>query len=127
VTATRRGKRRKKRSVLKTKLTAGGGGPSATIATAAFGPGVTSISLAPSGKWRFRFAQLNTPANRLNIAAVILGIASAVITAIFTIVIGAPPPGQGPSGAVLALGVIAAVSALLAPLLALASNIWFSD
>jgi hypothetical protein len=42
------------------------------------------------------------PANRLNIAAVILGIASAVITAMFTIVIGAPPPGQGPSGAVLA-------------------------
>jgi hypothetical protein len=126
VTATR-GAKRKKRSVLKTKLMPGGGEQFATIAAAAFGRDVTSISFAPSSQWRFRLARLSTPANRLNIAAVILGAGSAVITAMFTIVIGAPPPGQGPSDAVLAWGVTAAVAAFAAPLLALASNIWFSD
>jgi hypothetical protein len=126
VTATRTAGR-KNRSVLKTKLIQGGGEQCATIAAAAFGPNVISISLAPSNQLQFRLARLNTPANRLNVAAVILGAASAVITVIFTVVIGAPQPGQSPSDAVLAWAAIAAAAAVAAPLLALASNTWFSD
>lgn len=127
VTATQASKKRKKRSVLKTELIPGGGERFATIATAAFGRNVAIISIAPSGEWRFKLARLNTTASRLNIAAVILGAASAVITAIFTIVIGAPPPGQGLSAGVLAWGAIAAACAFFAPWLALASSMWFRD
>jgi hypothetical protein len=126
VTATG-GTKRKKRSVLRTESIPGGGEQLARIASAAFGSGVTGISLKPSRRWRFLLARLSTPANRLNTAAVFLGAASAVITAVLTLVIGPPRPGQGPSGPILAFGVAAAVSAFLAPLLALASSTWFSD
>ena len=47
VAATRRGKRRKNRSVLKTELTAGGGGPSATIATRPSGRGSPASASPP--------------------------------------------------------------------------------
>lgn len=125
VTATRRSAKPKS-SVLKTHVTPGSELKFANVARAAFGKDVTRISFTAANVWQFRLAKLRTPAALLKIAAVVLGAASAAITAILIIIEPAPQPGHTLSGADLAWGVAAACLAFIAPFLALASSSLFS-
>lgn len=125
VTADRPGRRRK-RSVLKTRLEDGSDLLVATVGAGAFGKQVSSISFAPAKRWQFPLAKLRTTAGVLNIAAVLLGAFSAAITAFLTITGQTAAPGQAPSHINLFWGVLAACCAFAAPALALIGSVFFS-
>lgn len=60
-------------AVLRTKVATGSDLNHAAIAVEVFGEGPVTVSLRPAGKRQFRFSQLRTTGNRLQIAAVVLG------------------------------------------------------
>lgn len=117
---------RVRHSVLMPALATGSAAAWATVSTDAFGTDVTSVTLKPARRWRFRLARLSTTANLLKIASVALGTASAVITAILDISARTLPLGSALTGAGLIWSILAAAFALAAPLLALAGGSWFS-
>ncbi|HEX6453192.1 MAG TPA: hypothetical protein VF060_27495 [Trebonia sp.] len=104
-------------SVLKTEVAGGSDRTYATLAPEAFGEGIASIKFTAATQRQFRLTQLNTPASRLKLAAVVLGAISAAVTATLPMTTGT---------AQLALRWLAAFLAVAAPVLAWTGSSWFS-
>jgi hypothetical protein len=111
-----------KRTVMKAQFGAGSSETTAIIAPAVFGRRtVSQITIRPAGKWRFWYARLKTPANRLNVVSVGAGTVSAVIIILLsTGLVG--QVGQALTGTTLTLAAIAAFLAFCAPILAWLAN-----
>jgi hypothetical protein len=116
---------KKRTTVLRTVVKEAGGDLKATIGPGVFKGKVESIDFTAGRRFGFRLARVRAQGSLLNIAAVVIGIVSGLLTWLANLITN--PANQGITGEKLGLTIAAAALAVVAPILVLLSNSWFKS